>query len=188
MPLSSQDSPLAYWRLGETLGNDGRRSRAGNNRAGTYLALALAGNQPGALVGRHQPRSVGFNGFEPVRERALRGQRSTRAQVTRGGMGVSRRVDRGPSCSVVTSRDSGRRQRLHPRRLPTTSGSSGSETGDWGIVKRAGDRLEPVDAPRRRPTTGRPLRLYVNGALVGLPRLPATSRTRQRPLRVARRR
>ncbi len=53
------DSPLAYWRLGETSGTTAADS-SGNNRSGSYVASPSL-NQPGALAGDTN-RAVGFNG------------------------------------------------------------------------------------------------------------------------------
>ena len=50
-PPSSQDSPLAYWRLGETSRNHGRRCR-GNSRTGSYLNTPL---EPAGSAGRATP-------------------------------------------------------------------------------------------------------------------------------------
>ena len=94
------DSPLAYWRLGETSGTTAADS-SGNNRSGSYLASPSL-NQPGALVGDTN-RAVGFNGSSqyvnvPYLAALNPAQLTVEAWVfPTGGQGTFR--------SVVTSRD-----------------------------------------------------------------------------------
>ncbi len=141
-----QDSPLAYWRLGETSGTTAADS-SGANRSGSYLASPSL-NQPGALVGDTN-RSVGFNGSSQYVNVPYLAALNP-AQVTVGGMGVPD----GRAGDVPLGRDEPRlrnrqRPRVHPvRRLRQHLAVLARHRHERvGHRARAGDRLEPVDAP-----------------------------------------
>ncbi len=149
-----QDSPLAYWRLGETSGTTAADS-SGANRSGSYLASPSL-NQPGALVGDTN-RSVGFNGSSQYVNVPYLAALNP-AQVTveawaypTGGQGTFR--------SVVTSRDyatgNARGYILYAASDNTWQFWLGTGTNEWDIV------LGPAIVLNQwthlwRPSTGRP--------------------------------
>jgi glucose/arabinose dehydrogenase len=176
------DSPLAYWRLGESSGSTAADA-SGNGRAGSYLNSPTLG-APGALSGDSNS-SVGFNGTSqyvqvPYNAALNPARVSVESWVyPTGGSGAFR--------SVLTSRD-------YSASGPMARGYTlyAADNNTWQFWLGTGSAFVKLFGPAVTLNSwthlvatydGTTARLYVNGALAASSAL-AYSPNAARPLRI----
>ena len=140
------DSPLAYWRLGESSGSTAADA-SGNGRTGSYLNTPTLGAGGALTLGlEHGGR---LQRHRRVPERPVRCGAQPGAGDGRGlGLpdGRTRHLPLGRDEPRLRTRQ---RARLHPLRLVSQHMAALARKRRLGRRLRAADRLEPVDAPRR---------------------------------------